>query len=96
MVQEVTPGPTEQPTEPGMSDQAAHDLYAAKGFGQKFEYGTNPAVVVIDFSCGFTDPACALGADLTKLTPEQAAAFVRNDIRRWREIGEKAQITLQQ
>ena len=29
-------------------------------------------------------------------TPEQAAAFVRNDIRRWREIGEKAQITLQQ
>lgn len=49
-----------------MSDAAAKDLYAAKGFGQKFEYGTNPAVVVIDFSCGFTDPACALGADLTK------------------------------
>ncbi len=48
-----------------MSDQAAQDLYAAKGFGNKFEYGTNPAVVVIDFSCGFTDPACALGADLT-------------------------------
>ena len=48
-----------------MSDQTAVDLYAAKGFGQKFEYGTNPAVVVIDFSCGFTDPACALGSDLT-------------------------------
>ena len=48
-----------------MSDQAAQDLYAAKGFGNKFEYGTNPAVVVIDFSCGFTDPACALGSDLT-------------------------------
>ena len=48
-----------------MSDQAAQDLYAAKGFGNKFEYGTNPAVVVIDFSCGFTDPACALGSELT-------------------------------
>ena len=48
-----------------MSDQTAQELYAAKGFGQKFEYGTNPAVVVIDFSCGFTDPACALGADMT-------------------------------
>ena len=49
-----------------MSDEVAKDLYAAKGFGQKFEYGTNPAVVVIDFSCGFTDPACTLGSDLTK------------------------------
>ena len=48
-----------------MSDQAAQDLYAAKGFGNTFEYGTNPAVVVIDFSCGFTDPECALGSDLT-------------------------------
>ena len=48
-----------------MSDQAAQELYAAKGFGNTFEYGTNPAVVVIDFSCGFTDPECALGSDLT-------------------------------
>ena len=48
-----------------MSDQAAQKLYAAKGFGNTFEYGTNPAVVVIDFSCGFTDPECALGSDLT-------------------------------
>ena len=48
-----------------MSDQAAQDLYAAKGFGNTFDYGTNPAVVVIDFSCGFTDPECALGADMT-------------------------------
>lgn len=48
-----------------MSDQAAQELYAAKGFGNTFEYGTNPAVVVIDFSCGFTDPECALGADMT-------------------------------
>ena len=27
--------------------------------------GAHPAVLVVDFSCGFTDPACALGSDLT-------------------------------
>jgi len=26
--------------------------------------GTRPAVLVVDFSCGFTDRACALGSDL--------------------------------
>ena len=27
--------------------------------------GSRPAVLVVDFSCGFTDPACTLGSDLT-------------------------------
>ncbi len=27
--------------------------------------GGHPAVLVVDFSCGFTDPACALGSELT-------------------------------
>ena len=27
--------------------------------------GERPAVLVVDFSCGFTDPECALGSDLT-------------------------------
>lgn len=27
--------------------------------------GSHPAVLVVDFSCGFTDPQCALGCDLT-------------------------------
>jgi nicotinamidase-related amidase len=27
--------------------------------------GRRPAVLVIDFSCGFTDPECALGSELT-------------------------------
>ena len=48
-----------------MSDQQARDLYERIGLGQSFALGTNPAVVVIDFSCGFTDPECPLGSDLT-------------------------------
>ena len=27
--------------------------------------GSRPAVLVVDFSCGFTDPACTLGSELT-------------------------------
>ena len=38
-----------------MSDAAAKDLYAAKGFGQKFEYGTNPAVVKVTVSAAEID-----------------------------------------
>jgi maleamate amidohydrolase len=29
------------------------------------ELGSRPAVLVVDFSCGFTDPACALGSELS-------------------------------
>ena len=48
-----------------MSDQAAREIYARAGLGQTFRLGERPAVVVVDFSCGFTDPDCTLGADLT-------------------------------
>jgi nicotinamidase-related amidase len=27
--------------------------------------GSRPAVLIVDFSCGFTDPACTLGSELT-------------------------------
>src|SRR6478672_8054877 len=48
-----------------MSDQKAREIYKRARLGQSITRGTNPAVLVVDFSCGFTDPACALGADLT-------------------------------
>jgi nicotinamidase-related amidase len=48
-----------------MSDQQAREVYARAGLGQAFTLGERPAVLVIDFNCGFTDPECALGADLT-------------------------------
>jgi len=47
-----------------MSDEQAREVYARAGLGQAFRLGTNPAVLVIDFSCGFTDAECALGSDL--------------------------------
>ena len=48
-----------------MSDEAAKAVYDKAGLGQAVTLGDRPAVLVVDFSCGFTDPACALGSDLT-------------------------------
>ena len=48
-----------------MSDEQARAVYERAGLGQAFRLGSRPAVLVIDFSCGFTDPECALGADMT-------------------------------
>jgi nicotinamidase-related amidase len=48
-----------------MTDEAARTLYERIGLGQSLELGTRPAVLVIDFSCGFTDPACSLGAEVS-------------------------------
>jgi nicotinamidase-related amidase len=48
-----------------MSDEAAKAVYEKAGLGHAVTLGDRPAVLVIDFSCGFTDPACPLGSDLT-------------------------------
>ena len=48
-----------------MTDQQARQVYEQAGLGQKVTLGTRPAVLVVDFSCGFTDPECTLGADMT-------------------------------
>ena len=48
-----------------MSDEQARQVYAAARLGQNVTLGSRPAVLVVDFSCGFTDPECALGSDLT-------------------------------
>ena len=48
-----------------MSDEQAREVYEKARLGQSIERGSKPAVLVVDFSCGFTDPACSLGADLT-------------------------------
>ena len=49
----------------GVSDAEAKEVYEKARLGQAVTLGSSPAVLVIDFSCGFTDPACALGADMT-------------------------------
>jgi nicotinamidase-related amidase len=48
-----------------MSDEEARRVYQAARLGQAVTMGERPAVLVVDFSCGFTDPECALGSDLT-------------------------------
>jgi nicotinamidase-related amidase len=48
-----------------MSDEQAKQVYDAARLGQSITLGSRPAVLVVDFSCGFTDPECTLGSDLT-------------------------------
>jgi nicotinamidase-related amidase len=48
-----------------MSDAEARAVYERSGLGQNVTLGSSPGVLVVDFSCGFTDPECTLGADMT-------------------------------
>jgi nicotinamidase-related amidase len=48
-----------------MSDEKTREVYERAGFGQSVTLGERPAVLVVDFSRGFTDPECTLGADMT-------------------------------
>ena len=48
-----------------MSDDEAVRVYAQARLGQAVTRGERPAVLVVDFSCGFTDPECALGSELS-------------------------------
>ena len=48
-----------------MSDEEAREVYGRAGLGQAVTLGRSPAVLVVDFSRGFTDPGCTLGSDLS-------------------------------
>lgn len=48
-----------------MSDEQTHAVYERARLGQNVQTGQRPAVLVVDFSCGFTDPECAMGSDLS-------------------------------
>ncbi|WP_024799912.1 isochorismatase family protein [Nocardia sp. BMG51109] len=48
------------------TEQAAlRDAYTAAGFGHSLDHGEHPAVLVVDFSNGFTDPSVPTGTDLS-------------------------------
>ena len=53
-----------------MPDEEARQIYERAQLGASVTVGSRPGVLVVDFSCGFTDPACPLGADMT---PQVAA-----------------------
>ena len=48
-----------------MSDDTG-EIYERARLGQSVTLGSRPAVLVVDFSCGFTDPECTMGSDLTR------------------------------
>jgi len=48
-----------------MPDEEAKRIYERARLGESVTMGSRPALLVVDFSCGFTDPACSLGSDLT-------------------------------
>jgi nicotinamidase-related amidase len=48
-----------------MSDAEARKIYNKARLGERVTLGQNPAMLVVDFSCGFTDPESTLGADMT-------------------------------
>lgn len=45
--------------------EAAGEFFRARGFARPLGWGKHPAVLVVDFSRGFTDPASPLGADFS-------------------------------
>jgi maleamate amidohydrolase len=49
-----------------VSDDQAREVYERARLGGSVMLGERPAVLVVDFSCGFTDPESALGADMTE------------------------------
>jgi maleamate amidohydrolase len=48
-----------------VSDEQAREVYARARLGESVTLGERPAVLVVDMSCGFTDPESTLGSDLT-------------------------------
>ncbi|UTR10257.1 isochorismatase family protein [Evansella sp. LMS18] len=50
------------------------------GFGERLSFGQKPAVLVVDFIKGFTDPDCKLGSELSKevLNTSKLLGIARN------------------
>ena len=48
-----------------MGDET-REVYERARLGQSVTLGERPAVLVVDFSRGFTDPECTMGSDLTR------------------------------
>nr|CAR47842.1 putative N-carbamoylsarcosine amidase [Rhodococcus sp. PY11] len=57
-------GPPDQYSFTGTHAAETDKMYAEAGFGRGFDPGHRPAVIVVDFSVGFTDPTVPTGAEL--------------------------------
>ena len=49
-----------------MSNEQTREIYERARLGQSVTPGSRPAVLVVDFSRGFTDPESTMGSDLTE------------------------------
>lgn len=49
-----------------MSCSQVTQVYTAAGFGARLERGGRPAIVVVDFTYGFTDPSYPTASDMTE------------------------------
>lgn len=66
-----------------MSEDQTREIYERARLGQSVKPGKRPAVLVVDFSRGFTDPECTMGSDLTsevEATNRLLAVARRGDI----------------
>jgi maleamate amidohydrolase len=48
------------------ADATAEEFYRSRGFGRPIGFGNSPAIVVVDFINGFTDPALPYGCVLDR------------------------------
>ncbi len=55
---------SERPEDPSPRERVI-DAYRARGLAGRVGFGRQPAVLVVDFILGFTDPASPLGSDLS-------------------------------
>jgi len=58
-------GLSNEGSRPVVTTSSTARVYDDAGFGRPVPRGSRPAVVVVDFSYGFTDPAHPTGADMT-------------------------------
>ncbi|MFB9949208.1 isochorismatase family protein [Rhizobium puerariae] len=49
-----------------MSSAQVNQVYTAAGFGTRLARGRRPAIVVVDFTYGFTDPSYPTASDMTE------------------------------
>ncbi|HWB66939.1 MAG TPA: isochorismatase family protein [Mycobacteriales bacterium] len=57
---------------PDRAERSVREIYDGAGFGATLGWGSTPALLVVDLTRGFTDPAFATGADLTEVVGHTA------------------------
>jgi maleamate amidohydrolase len=52
------------PPDKSLDDHEMIEVFRSRGFGNRLGFGERPAILVIDYSNGFTNPEMPLGSDL--------------------------------